>query len=104
MEEKDFQVIRSLIKLTATSEDAKVLAIACNDLAMFATAHPHGRYIINDLEGKGPVMALMQHRDSDVQKHALLCVQRLMLGRDKLDFLKRPAPQATAGGEAARMA
>ena len=25
-----------------------------------------------------------------VQKHALLTVQKLMLGRDKLDFLKRP--------------
>jgi hypothetical protein len=48
---------------------------------------------VNDLGGKPPVMRLMQHSDADVQKHALMCVQRLMLGRDKLDFLKRPQQQ-----------
>ena len=75
MEEKDFLIIRSLVKLAATSPDPKTLAIACNDLAQFSAAHPHGRYIVNDLEGKGAVMALMGHADATVQKHALLCVQ-----------------------------
>jgi V-type H+-transporting ATPase subunit H len=90
LEDKDFQIVRCLIKLLETSQDAKVLAIACNDLGMFAEAHPHGRYIINDLGGKAHVMAHMTSSSPEVQKYALLCVQRLMLGRDKLDFLKRP--------------
>eukprot|EP01025_Chloroclados_australasicus_P033530 TRINITY_DN3423_c0_g1_i1.p2 TRINITY_DN3423_c0_g1~~TRINITY_DN3423_c0_g1_i1.p2 ORF type:complete len:201 (+),score=18.36 TRINITY_DN3423_c0_g1_i1:1-603(+) len=90
LEEKDFQLIRCLIRLLENSRDTKVLAIACSDLGMFAEAHPHGRFIINDLDGKSKVMAQMNNPDSDVQKHALLCVQRLMLGRDKLDFLRKP--------------
>jgi V-type H+-transporting ATPase subunit H len=95
MEEKDFQLVRSLIKLAQASENPKVLAVAVNDLGMFIDANPHGRFIVNDLGGKGPVMGLMQHPSPEVQKCALLCVQRLMLGRDKLDFLRRPAPAAS---------
>jgi V-type H+-transporting ATPase subunit H len=95
MESKDFQLIRSLIKVAQTSEDPKVLAVAMNDFGMFIDANPHGRFIINDLGGKQPVMALMQHPSSEVQKYALLCVQRLMLGRDKLDFLRRPGAAAS---------
>lgn len=101
MEQKDFQLLRALIKLAATSTDVKVLAVAANDIGMFAEAHPHGRYIVADLKGKEPVMRLMQHSDGDVQKHALLCVQRLMLARDKLDFLKRPAADGVADAPAA---
>lgn len=93
LEDKDFQLLRVLIKLLENSRDSKVLAIVCNDLGMFADIHAHGRYIINDLNGKTHVMRLMTHADPDVQKHSLLCVQRLMLGRDKLDFLQT-APAA----------
>ena len=32
-------------------------------------------------------MRLMSHPDPEVQKRALLCVQKIMLPRDKLDFL-----------------
>lgn len=90
-EDKDFQLLRCLIKLLDTCREARPLAVACHDLGMFADTHQHGRFIINDLGGKQAVMRLMAHPDADVQKHALLCVQRLMLGRDKLDFLRRPA-------------
>lgn len=93
-EEKDFQVLRVLINLLENSREACVLAVACNDLGQFADVHPHGRHIVNDLGGKRFVMRLMTHADTAVQKHSLLCVQRLMLGRDKLDFLQQAAPAA----------
>ena len=32
-------------------------------------------------------MRLMMHPDQEVQKQALLCVQKIMLARDKLEFM-----------------
>ncbi len=66
----------------------KSLAVGCHDLGQFIVTHPQGRYIVNDLRGKELVMRLLSHSEPEVQKQALLCVQKLMLSRDKLDFLK----------------
>jgi V-type H+-transporting ATPase subunit H len=88
-EDKDFQIIRCLIKLLETSRDPKVLAVACHDLGIIAETLPQGRFIINNLGGKVPVMAQMANPNPDVSKHALVCVQRLMLSKDKLEFLSR---------------
>ena len=96
-EDKDYQVLRVLIALLERSRESRVLAVACHDLGMFAEVHPHGRFIINDLRGKELVMRLMAHPDPEVQKQSLLCVQHLMLGRDKLDFLKMPGASVVAG-------
>lgn len=65
----------------------RTLAVACNDLGRFIETHPHGRYVVSDLRGKELVMRLMSHPDAEVQKRALLCVQKIMLPKDKLDFL-----------------
>ena len=40
-----------------------------------------------DLRGKELVMRLMMHPDPSVQRQALLCVQKIMLARDKLEFM-----------------
>eukprot|EP00892_Ulva_mutabilis_P008643 jgi/Ulvmu1/6150/UM028_0006.1 len=96
-EEMDFQLLRCLITFLESSEDPTVLAVACNDLGMFADVHPHGRYIVNDLGGKPHVMRHMASQEADVAKHALICVQRLMLGKDKLDFLHDGRRSATNG-------
>lgn len=42
---------------------------------------------IAEFRGKELVMRLMMHPDPEVQKQALLCVQKIMLARDKLEFL-----------------
>lgn len=57
----------------------KTLAVGCHDLGMFIVHHPQGRYIVQDLRGKELVMRLMAHPDPEVQKQALLCVQKIML-------------------------
>lgn len=93
-EDKDFQIIRCLIKLLETSQDPKVLAVACHDLGIIAETLPQGRFIINNLGGKLPVMGQMANKNPEVAKHALVCVQRLMLGKDKLEFLSKPAGAA----------
>ena len=40
-----------------------------------------------DLRGKELVMRLMVHPDAEVQKQALLCVQKIMLAKDKVEYL-----------------
>lgn len=87
-EEKDFQLLRVLLKLLETSRDMRTLAVAANDVGRFVEFHPHGRYIVNDLRGKEMLMRLMSSSDLEVQKRALLAVQRIMLPKDKLDFLQ----------------
>jgi len=86
-EEKDFQILRVLLKLVEASREPRSLAVGCHDIGQFITHHPHGRYIVSDLHGKELVMRLMIHPEVEVQKQALLCVQKLMLTKDKLEFL-----------------
>ncbi len=66
---------------------AKTVAVGCSDIGMFITYHSQGRYIVNDLRGKELVMRQMANPDAGVQKQALLCVQKLMLTKEKLEFL-----------------
>ena len=40
-----------------------------------------------DLRGKELAMRLMMHPDAEVQKQALLCVQKILLAKDKVAFL-----------------
>lgn len=86
-EDKDFQVLRMLLKLIETSREAKTVAVGCSDIGMFIKHHSQGRYIVNDLRGKELVMRHMANPDPEVQKQALLCVQKLMLCKDNAEFL-----------------
>lgn len=45
-------------------------------------------------------MRHMASADTEVQKQALLCVQRMMLTKEKLEFLGGPSASVTAGGPA----
>lgn len=95
-EEKDFAVLRLLLRLIESSREAKTQAVGCHDLGMFVAHHPQGRHIVADLRGKELVMRLMTSGDPEVQKQALLTVQKIMLSRDKLEFLGAPAGTAAA--------
>ncbi|GAX82421.1 hypothetical protein CEUSTIGMA_g9849.t1 [Chlamydomonas eustigma] len=86
-EEKDFHILRALLKLIETSREAKTVAIGCGDIGMFISFHGQGRYIVNNLKGKELVMHQMANPEPEVQKQALLCVQKLMLTKEKLEFL-----------------
>jgi V-type H+-transporting ATPase subunit H len=56
-----------------------VLAIACYDLGEFVRFHPRGRKVLSKMDGKVDIMKLMTNPDPEVQKHALLCVQKMMV-------------------------
>jgi hypothetical protein len=77
----------SLLRFSITAA-ATPQAVAANDVGRFVEFHPHGRYIVSDLRGKEMLMRLMNSTDMEVQKRALLAVQRIMLPKDKLDWLQ----------------
>ncbi|KAK3269306.1 hypothetical protein CYMTET_22246, partial [Cymbomonas tetramitiformis] len=78
-EEKDCKVLRVLLKLLEVSRDSRTLAVACHDVGQFMQHHSHGKFIVQELKGKELAMGLMAHADPEVQKQALLCVQKLMI-------------------------
>ena len=45
-EEKDFQVLRVLIKLLEARAEPRTLAVACHDLGQFITYYPAGKGIV----------------------------------------------------------
>jgi len=78
--EEDNHKILLILKELLSSPTPKVRAIACFDIGEFVKWHPSGKNIINKLEMKVPIMALMmEDKDSDVSKHAMMAVQKLML-------------------------
>jgi V-type H+-transporting ATPase subunit H len=78
-EENNFKILSVLLELIRTSIDPQVLAIACYDLGEFVRFHPRGRKILSKMDGKVDIMKLMGNPDPEVQKHALLCVQKMMV-------------------------
>ncbi|KAL4551785.1 hypothetical protein Ndes2526B_g06049 [Nannochloris sp. 'desiccata'] len=80
-------LLRALLRVLEVSRDPVTLAVACKDLSQFVTYYPHGRGIVSELKGKEFAMRLMVHPDAEVQREALVCVQRLLLSRDKVDFM-----------------
>jgi len=62
-----------------SSSDPTTLAVACHDVGQFIKVHPEGRRLVAQFSAKAPAMKLLKHDDPEVQKHALICVQRLMV-------------------------
>jgi V-type H+-transporting ATPase subunit H len=81
-------LLKQVLALLAAARDPATLAVACRDVGQFVVFHPSGRGAVGQLGGKEAVMRLMAHQDPEVQREALLCVQRLLLPRDKADVLQ----------------
>jgi len=79
-EEKQNHALSILVGLLkAENSSPKVLAVACFDIGEFVRFHPRGRILIGNSGAKEQVMKLMFHQDPEVQKEALLCLQKLMV-------------------------
>eukprot|EP00919_Chromeraceae_sp_WS-2016_P017854 GHVR01042390.1.p1 GENE.GHVR01042390.1~~GHVR01042390.1.p1 ORF type:complete len:447 (-),score=73.25 GHVR01042390.1:288-1628(-) len=79
-EEKEFRAVRELVGLLETG-DPQSLAVSCHDIGEFATLHPMGKKILQKLHAKEAVMTLLAHKEREVAREALLCVQKLMIER-----------------------
>lgn len=78
MEKTEFKVIKKLTQLL-DSEDPSVVAVACYDLGEFVRFYPQGRMIVKNMHAKPKIMSLMSSEHSEVQKHALLSISKMMV-------------------------
>jgi len=77
-DENHYDLIPLLINLLQREEDT-IVEVACYDLGEFARFHPDGKSIIIKKKGKYCLLKIMNHENPDVQKQALLAVQKLMV-------------------------
>lgn len=78
-EERDWGVLRALLKLLDLSTSSVTLAVGCQDLANFIQYHPRGRQLAHELGAKEIIMRRLEHADAEVQRGALLAFQHLLL-------------------------
>jgi V-type H+-transporting ATPase subunit H len=81
LEVDDWKWLKALIKLL-DSGDEEVLAVALFDLGEFSKCYPNGKILASNLGGKEKALRLIQHSDEQVQKHALQCISKIMIGWD----------------------
>jgi V-ATPase subunit H len=56
-----------------------VAAIACFDIGEFAKHYPNGRMIAKSLGARDVVMKLIDHENPELQRHALMCVSKILI-------------------------
>ncbi|KAF8964109.1 armadillo-type protein [Flammula alnicola] len=78
LNDKDYEQLKTLIKVLKESTDPTVLAVASNDVGQYVKHYERGKKPVADLGGKARVMELMTHPNSDVRYRALLSVQQLV--------------------------
>ncbi|XGW30885.1 hypothetical protein V3C99_009670 [Haemonchus contortus] len=77
--EKNFELIKILIRLLETSQDPLILCVAAHDVGEYVRHYPRGKTVIEQYQGKQAVMKLLTAEDPNVRYHALLAVQKLMV-------------------------
>jgi len=78
-EEDKCKLLLVLKDILTTSKDPLILSVACFDVGEFARFHPRGKVIVQQLSLKMALMQLMEDKDMEVKKHALLAIQKLMV-------------------------
>jgi V-type H+-transporting ATPase subunit H len=81
-EKDNFQMVKEVIAMLDKPKDDPedmTLAIACSDLGYFCQFYPNGKAILATLGAKLKVMGLLDHRDRDIQKAALVCVSKMLV-------------------------
>ncbi|KAJ1336954.1 hypothetical protein BSLG_006714 [Batrachochytrium salamandrivorans] len=73
--EGDYDLVKLLATLLATSKDPVILSVASHDIGQYAKYCPTGKRAIQEMGAKTKVMELMSHENADVRYHALISVQ-----------------------------
>ncbi|VDN07424.1 unnamed protein product [Thelazia callipaeda] len=77
--EKDFELLKILIKILEMQSDTLALCVAVHDIGEYVRHYPRGKNKIEQLQGKQAVMKLLSADDPNVRYHALLAIQKLMV-------------------------
>lgn len=78
LEENKGELVKTLVGYLK-SDNPTVVAVACYDLGEFIRFNPAGKKLLNEAGAKATVMGLLSHKDAEVQKQSLTCVQKLMV-------------------------
>jgi len=78
LNDNDCEQLKTLLRLLNESNDRLVLAVATHDVGQYVSHCDKGKKLVTELGGKGRVMELMTHEDSDVRYRALISVQQLV--------------------------
>ncbi|KAI8821683.1 armadillo-type protein [Fimicolochytrium jonesii] len=76
--ERDFELLRLVSRIVATSQSPVVLAVAAHDIGQFVKYATNGKKALEEIGAKTQVMQLMTHADGDVRYQALMAVQKMM--------------------------
>ena len=63
--EKNFELIKILIRILSETSDALVLCVAAHDIGEYVRHYPRGKNIIEQFNGKQAVMKLFERRRSE---------------------------------------
>jgi V-type H+-transporting ATPase subunit H len=77
-ENGDFMLLKRLIILVDDDDD-EVASVACFDIGEFVRHYPNGRMIAKQLGAKDAIMKLIGHENSELQRHALHSVSKMMV-------------------------
>jgi len=77
--EKNFELLKILVRLLETSRDPLILSVAAHDIGEYVRHYPRGKNVVEQLGGKQLVMTMLSHEDPNVRYEALLAVQKLMV-------------------------
>jgi V-type H+-transporting ATPase subunit H len=79
-EEDDYLILKCLKEIISSSDTPpRVVAVACWDLGEFVRFHSRGKAILQNIGAKNAIMALLNHPNEEIQKEALLALQKLMV-------------------------
>ncbi|EJF62445.1 ATPase V1 complex subunit H [Dichomitus squalens] len=78
LNDKDYELLKILIRLLKESNDPTVLAVAAHDVGQYVKHYQLGKKVLTDLGAKTRVMELLSHSDPEVRYQALISVQRLV--------------------------
>ncbi|XP_074656304.1 V-type proton ATPase subunit H-like [Tubulanus polymorphus] len=79
LNEKNYELLKILIKLMESSRDPLILSVAAHDIGEYVRHYPRGKHVIEQLGGKVLVMKMLSHEDPNVRYEALLAVQKIMV-------------------------
>ncbi|XP_064597515.1 V-type proton ATPase subunit H-like [Liolophura sinensis] len=79
LNEKNYELLKILIKLLETSKDPLILSVAAHDIGEYVRYYPRGKNVIEQLGAKQMVMQYLVHEDPNVRYEALIAVQKLMV-------------------------
>ncbi|CAD6187217.1 unnamed protein product [Caenorhabditis auriculariae] len=96
--DKQFEVVKILIRLLETSNDPLILCVASHDIGEYVRHYPRGKTVIEQFQGKQAVMRLLTADDPNVRYHALLAVQKLMV--HNWEYLGKQLDSEAQNGEA----